>query len=76
MHQPVEEGIALIVHCNGEPFEYPGLGMWGLEVLMMNEEEMYTTELIFDDEDDAYKMVKYFKSSIVPVIWEPPDEED
>ena len=72
----MDDDRTLILHYKGNPFQYPGLGYWGLEVLVMDEGEVFTTELIFDDEDSAYNVVKHFKANIEPIIWEPPDEEN
>lgn len=66
----------LIVHYNKKPFQYPEIDLWGLEVMMVEGEEVFTVELVFDKEDEAWEIVKHFNSSITPIIWEPPDEEN
>ena len=66
----------LIVDAISEPIEYPEYGAWGVEVIMIEEGDMFETELIFDDEEDAWKIVKYFKTNINPIMWEDPEEDD
>lgn len=43
---------------------------------MMEEGVAYDSELLFDDEDDAWSVVKHFKTRIEPIVWTLEDEEN